>query len=476
MAPVQLECIVPNCKVGDEQWKTQALEFEQAKQLLESHVNTVHRAAPDPLTTASPLTTIYTVISTVMFPLKQVIIDSWVFNLYKFTNFILVSCFIPVAIRQFFGESIQCDPAETKGIDGGALNSYCWMYSTWSAPPQYKGAGACSTVTQEDYQNMPIGKWNEHITSNNSYYQWVPLYFFVMGVFFYLPHLLWIRMEGGLVEYLKTTTKRYVNEKKEEKKKTILDFIEYSEYFRANCYFYKFITLEFLNTVIVLVQFAMTSIFLNFQFFTYGFDVLNYKRMSEQEQRAQKDPMCANFPKIAYCDYSRFGAEGMEQINAICTLVLNMIVDKDFLVLWCWLFLQSIIGLLLLSYRLIQIFRPEFRLYLFKLRMTINKWRMNNCFETSLTPKQEKFLTQCKLGDWFILYKLSNNLFDPTDRKCFMAFLTRLSDEHEEEPDVQVQVNSENVERRSRRDTAPREATELLVRNEARPRSLSQGR
>eukprot|EP00092_Neocalanus_flemingeri_P019702 GFUD01021338.1.p1 GENE.GFUD01021338.1~~GFUD01021338.1.p1 ORF type:complete len:267 (+),score=40.02 GFUD01021338.1:250-1050(+) len=266
-------------------------------------------------------------------------------------------------------------------------------------------------------------------------------------------------MEGGLVEYLKTTTKRYVNEKKEEKKKTILDFIEYSEYFRANCYFYKFITLEFLNTVIVVVQFAVTSIFLNFQFFTYGFDVLSYKRMSEQEQRAQKDPMCANFPKIAYCDYWRFGSE-----------------DKDFLVLWCWLFLQSIFGLVFLSYRLVQIFRPEFRIYLFKLRMTINKWRMNNCFETSLTPKQEKFLTQCKLGDWFILYKLSNNLFDPTDRKCFMAFLTRLSDEHEEEPDVQVQVNSENVERRSRRDTAPREATELLVPNEARPRSLSQGR
>ncbi len=39
--------------------------------------------------------------------------------------------------------------------------------------------------------------------------------------------------------------------------------------------------------------------------------------------------MCYTFPRIAACDYHRYGSGGaQENINAICILALNIINDK----------------------------------------------------------------------------------------------------------------------------------------------------
>ena len=41
--------------------------------------------------------------------------------------------------RQFFGEPIQCDAgSQSDGVEGDVLNSYCWMYSMWNIPPDFK--------------------------------------------------------------------------------------------------------------------------------------------------------------------------------------------------------------------------------------------------------------------------------------------------------------------------------------------------
>jgi len=60
-----------------------------------------------------------------------------------------------------------------------------------------------------------------------------------------------------------------------------------------------------------------------------NYKVAKYYRMPEEEQRENKNPMCHTFPRIASCDYWRWGAGGLqENINAICVLNLNMINDK----------------------------------------------------------------------------------------------------------------------------------------------------
>ena len=59
--------------------------------------------------------------------------------------------------------------------------------------------------------------------------------------------------------------------------------------------------------------------------------VWQYYLLPEEEQRmpGRKNPMCNTFPRIASCDYWRWGSGGrQENINAICILGLNHINDK----------------------------------------------------------------------------------------------------------------------------------------------------
>jgi len=365
--------------------------------------------------------------------LKSVSIDNWGFKLfYKFTTTILVFCSILASARQFFGEPIQCDAGSAaEGIENDVLNSYCWMYSTWNVPPQYKGA--CSAG--EDYGGITVEEWNKHRTSivYNSYYQWVPLYLIFLAVIFYLPRLCWMMMEGGLMEFFgKGTTTRFI-EDQEEKKETLVNFFCKNIHNKYNIYFFGFISMEVLNELIVLIQFAMTHTFLHYRFMGYGIDVLKYYRMPEEEQMEHKNPMCNTFPRIASCDYWRWGPGGQqENVNAVCVLTLNMIHDKAFLILWWWFFFLAIMGLIRLIYRLCQILSPELRFQLINMRM-------NRYFKKSTKiVKIEHFVSQCKLGDWFVLYQLSKNI----NRPFFMDFLIHLSTRYahghvcdEEDPD-----------------------------------------
>jgi len=350
--------------------------------------------------------------------LNQVSIDNWAFKLfYKFSTTILVFCSVLTTAKQFFGSPIQCDGGSAAGgVEKDVLESYCWMYSTWNVPPQYKGA--CSRGM--DLNGVSVEEWNQHRTSivYNSYYQWVPLYLIFLAVIFYLPRLFWLMMEGGLMKFFgKGTTTRFI-EDQEEKKDILVNFFSKNIHNKYNVYFFGFIGCEVMNLVIVLVQFALTNTFLHYRFIGYGPKVMSYYRLPEEEQKEHKNPMCDTFPRIASCNYWRWGAGGQqENINAVCVLALNMINDKVFLILWWWFFFIALIGVIRLVYRMIQIKSSYVRFHLINMRM-------NRYFKRSAKIiKIENFVTQCKLGDWFVLYQLSKNL----NRPFFMDFLTHLS-------------------------------------------------
>merc|ERR1719397_2069517 len=142
-----------------------------------------------------------------------------------------------------------------------------------------------------------------------------------------------------------------------------------------------------------------------------------------------KNPMCNAFPRIANCDYWRWGLGGrQESINAICILALNIINDKVFLVLWWWFLMLVIIGSVRIIYRVLQCRSSRLRYHLINMRM-------NRYFKkSSKVAKIETFVCKCKLGDWFVLYQLSKNL----NRPFFMDFLTQLSIRYTEKSAVVV--------------------------------------
>ena len=62
--------------------------------------------------------------------------------------------------------------------------------------------------------------------------------------------------------------------------------------------------------------------------------------------RMATNPMCRTFPRVASCDYHRFGpGGGTAGINALCILALNVINDKVFVLIWWWLMILALAGM-----------------------------------------------------------------------------------------------------------------------------------
>lgn len=101
---------------------------------------------------------------------------------------------------------------------------------------------------------------------------------------------------------------------------------------KYNAYAFWFFCCEQLNFIVVLAQWFITNKFLKYKFLTYGPDVVRYYNVPPEERfllRDMPNPMCETFPRIAACNYVRYGSGGgQENKNAICILGLNMINDK----------------------------------------------------------------------------------------------------------------------------------------------------
>ena len=61
----------------------------------------------------------------------------------------------------------------------------------------------------------------------NSYYQWVPLYLVFLAILFYLPRMLWLVMEGGLMKFFgKGTTVRDIVDLDEKRDMLVKFFLK----------------------------------------------------------------------------------------------------------------------------------------------------------------------------------------------------------------------------------------------------------
>ena len=177
----------------------------------------------------------------------------------------------------------------------------------------------------------------------------------------------------------------------------------------------------------------ITDKFLQSRFLSYGLDVWGFYNLPPEERKLKgvKDPMCQVFPRIAACDYHRFGTGGDQaNVNALCILALNIINDKVFLILWWWLVFLMFFGATKLLFRLLQ-------LYSSRLRFTMLRLRMHRYFKVNETTKRIRhYIYTCSQGDWFVLYQLSKNV----NRPFFMDFLGNLSKRQIPSPAINMEV------------------------------------
>ncbi len=282
------------------------------------------------------------------------------------------------------------------------------MYAHFKIPPQYKGP--CSGMEQEDIEGIIY----------NSYYQWVPIYLIILAVFFYLPRVLWLVMEGGLMKFFGKGTTTRIIEDPEEKRDKLVEFFRANIHNKYNIYYYGFIFCELMNILVLIGAFFATDRFLEYRWRDYGFRVWTYYHLPPEEQRmaSKTNPMCYTFPRIAACTYYRFGTGGkQENIEALCILSLNIINDKVFLVIWWWFFVLFFLGFCRMIFRVVQIISVRLRFYMLNMRMHRYFKRNENMVRV------RTYVYGCSRGDWFVLYQLSKNL----NRPFFMEFLVNLS-------------------------------------------------
>eukprot|EP00095_Tigriopus_kingsejongensis_P002119 snap_masked-scaffold447_size167621-processed-gene-0.10 protein:Tk02119 transcript:snap_masked-scaffold447_size167621-processed-gene-0.10-mRNA-1 annotation:"innexin inx2-like" len=337
---------------------------------------------------------------------NELSIDNWTFKLYyQVTASILVTSSVLVTFNQFFGNPIECD-LPYGGVSDKVLKAYCWMYSTFNIPPDF--TGSCAMKTNDV---MPV---------YNSYYQWVPIVLLVQAMVCYLPRVLWLMMEGGLMKFLAKNRTQRIVECEEKEIGDLLQTFRINLQNKYNKYTFIFFLCELLNLVLIYGQFWVTDSFLRGQFWDYGIKVVQYYQLPPEETTAlgRINPMCEAFPRVVSCTYWRYGTGGKQTgVSALCILSLNIIIDKIYLILWFWFLIVGALGAFRVIGRLFQTFSTHVRFYLLKFKM----YRYFKDDDNLL--RIEEYVHACTIGDWFVLYQMSQNL----NRRFFYKFLIQLS-------------------------------------------------
>lgn len=328
--------------------------------------------------------------------------DNIVFKLYyRYTVLILLLFSFVITCRLFAGSSVVCLDHSDRG---SMASSYCYSSGTFTLPavfPKniiYPGIAGRSSP-QENRKHVP-------------YYQWVNLFFLVLAILFYLPHLIWKIFEGGLVA--KLTAK--VNDScisETERKAAIVEIAKYIITTHGGHLLYTvvYILSEVLNWLIG----VLLTVWL-----LYFFNVDMYFRSDESEILTWSDFFSYNFPLRGKCEYRTHGISGIPQrYTTSCHLPLNYLYGFMFLFLYAWFILLCILQATVIPYRLVVVIVPPIRLLLFRLRSGLTD-------HTLLSTINSMF----SRGDWFLLTRLQKNLLSHDVAKLLTYIRNNFSKTH----------------------------------------------
>lgn len=111
---------------------------------------------------------------------------------------------------------------------------------------------------------------------------------------------------------------------------------------RYNAYAFRFLIVEIINFVHVIVQMVVINYFLGNEFSDFGIQVMSFPN---QDPELRVDPMSKIFPKMTKCTFSAFGPSGdVQRYDNLCLLPLNIVNEKIYIFLWFWLMLLAFLS------------------------------------------------------------------------------------------------------------------------------------
>jgi len=329
-------------------------------------------------------------------------IDNHIFRLHYRASVIILLAAIALVTSSLIGNPINC---MSDSMSGDVMNIYCWIHSTYSINDKFNGTQGV------DYPHPGLGEDDVHGDrqgwTHHKYYQWVVFVLVLQTGGFYLPRLLWKTAEGGVMKLLTaglTDIDSFMNEDaRKEGVQLIASYYNITPS-RRGTYFMKFVFCELLNLVNVLGQIYFTDMFLGYQFTKFGRDVF---AVSEEDLHTRVDPMDKVFPKVAKCQFSKYGPSGtIQNHDALCVLPLNIINEKIYIFIYFWFVFLAAINVIWLIYRLLTIFSHSLRVNIIYAR---SDKRVPKEMISSALSNPKHTATE-KLGDYLMLYLITKNV------------------------------------------------------------------
>lgn len=340
-------------------------------------------------------------------------IDNSVFRLhYKVTAILLVVFSVLLSAKQYLGDPIDCVMHGVGDKEAKLYDTYCWIHSTFSV------VNAFDTNKKLPYPGVDVLHEDDEIVYHR-YYQWVCFFLFLQAIMFYIPRYLWKIWECGRCKRLVEGLGGVIVEEEGVLKNRVeaLAFHIARSMGHQSTYAIRFFTCEFLNIINVVGQIFFTDVFLGYQFSSYGFQSFD---MIVRPSTQRTDPMSRVFPTLTKCTYYRYGPSGSkEQRDGLCVLSLNILNEKIFLFLFFWFVILATVSILSGLFRIATLVSFSMRRYLLMSQSS-----------ASLNRDLEIVMRRANVGDWFILYRLSQNIFPVTYKEFIEELSSKLTSDN----------------------------------------------
>ncbi|KAK2722956.1 innexin inx3-like [Artemia franciscana] len=321
-------------------------------------------------------------------------IDNAIFKLhYRFTTAAFFLSCVLVSAYDLIGPPIDCISDDFPRPV--ALNTYCWISSTFTLPYQ---TNKLAGVDNAHPGVGPVNPDNDDLV-RHAYYQWVPFMLFFQGILFYMPHYFWKSREQDkmsiITDGMRSNDLDCQTEAK-EKKKILLKYLEDTRGMHLG-YAWSYVICEILNFVNVVGNIFFIDKFLGGAFLKFGARVIQF---TEWEDENRTDPLIEIFPRVTKCTFHSYGSSGtIQKHDAMCILALNVLNEKLYVFLWFWLVILSVLSGLALAYRLALLVSSRIRGYIFQYNGKVTS-----------PAVLDRLVHRTSFGDFFFIHMLSKNL------------------------------------------------------------------
>ncbi|XP_059086134.1 innexin inx2-like [Tigriopus californicus] len=180
---------------------------------------------------------------------------------------------------------------------------------------------------------------------------------------------------------------------------------------------------EIASFVNLIVQIMLTNLFLDYQFFSYGFKALT---LLCGESKERTDILSIIFPTMTKCTFHKYGPSGtIETLDSLCVLGVNIINEKIFLFLWVWFFLLAVCSLGNIIYQTYLMFKPDYEP---RFLQWIKRKGSTEIETIEYRILMGQLIYHLNFSDWLILYLYTQSITRSTEWKsvCYLLSLAKI--------------------------------------------------